>query len=92
MRLESVHFAGMIPIPGTDAVERNFYASEGWTIERADDGQIHLSGNGREFAADGFSYTYEVLREPERSAVFDRVEGFGVEPATDAGKKRRRKA
>lgn len=58
MRLASVHFAGMVPIPGGDSVEKNFHASDGWTIERREDGSVRLTNAEKSFVADGFSYSY----------------------------------
>lgn len=60
MKLASVHFEVMIPIPGGDTVERHFYTHEGWDIDRDDEGAVWLAhSDGLQFIADGFSYTYQ---------------------------------
>lgn len=70
MKLASVHFEQLIPIPGGDTVERHFYAHEGWSIERGEDGAIELtSALGKlHFVADGFAYTYVASEEAKPAA------------------------
>jgi hypothetical protein len=50
MRLSSVYFAQLVPIPGTDRRETQMHASDGWTLERLDDGRIQCV---KDLAVDG---------------------------------------
>lgn len=56
--ITSVHFTSPIPIPGGDEREVHFYAADGWSIERQEDGQILLASGALRFKADGCAYTY----------------------------------
>lgn len=102
MKLTSIHFATMLPIPGTSRRESSLHAAEGWDLDRADDGRITCARTEpveggtatRRFVVEGWPCVWEAARTPEVAAMIEALEQAATEPAPapdpPTGKRRRR--
>lgn len=106
MKLTSIHFATLLPIPGTSRRESALHASEGWDLERTDDGRITCrrvetvdGGTAtRRFVVEGWPCVWEPDEVAEAVALLEvqaAMEGLAPAPSEPApepptGKRRRK--